>query len=301
MSRLFIIGNGFDKAHCLPTDYSNFKEFVCKSESGGGVYTIIHNAEQKYNSYGNSSKEWSGFEELLQCIDLASYSPKEFCTLAESLEPGIDGEKFIGKKESDQIYFMNSLILNRINKLFNAWIGTINPKKGTINKCLDINKNDEFLNFNYTTTLEDLYDVDKEKINYLHRKDSNAKGYRYIFGFEEYEERMFKRNLCSVFNQAIREFIKPVNVLIQNGEVDYLNNIEEVYFWGFSLSTVDKPYIERIFNSHKETINTVKLCKYQFYNDREKYLELDALIKKCGLKSIELEYFDDCSNSIGCK
>ncbi|MCO8287169.1 AbiH family protein [Tetragenococcus halophilus] len=292
MTRLFVLGNGFDRAHCLNTDYSDFKKFVCEKEAGSGVYTVIDNAEQNYINYGNSSKEWSNFEELLGGIKLSCYSSEEIRALNESLEAGIDPEKFIKSEEFDQISKMNSLILVRINELFNEWIDTIDPKKGIINKCLDINENDKFLNFNYTTTLEELYGVDKKKINYLHRKDSNREGYRYIFGLEEYEERKAKRDLYSVFNQANRYLIKPVACLIQNGEVDYPNDkIEEIYFWGFSLSKVDMPYIERIFKCHKSTIKTVKLCKYQ-YESEDEYVKFEKFIKQSGL-DIELGYFDD--------
>ncbi|AYW49647.1 hypothetical protein C7H83_03680 [Tetragenococcus halophilus] len=108
MTRLFVLGNGFDRAHCLNTDYSDFKKFVCEKEAGGGVYTVINNAEQNYINCGNSSKEWKNFEELLGGIKLACYSSEKIRTLVESLEAGIDPEKFIKREELDQIPRMNS-------------------------------------------------------------------------------------------------------------------------------------------------------------------------------------------------
>ena len=31
MSKLFIIGNGFDRAHCWATSYDDFRKYLCKT------------------------------------------------------------------------------------------------------------------------------------------------------------------------------------------------------------------------------------------------------------------------------
>lgn len=35
MSKLFIIGNGFDRAHCLATSYDKFREYLCNKYMNG--------------------------------------------------------------------------------------------------------------------------------------------------------------------------------------------------------------------------------------------------------------------------
>ena len=35
MSKLFIIGNGFDSAHCLSTSYDEFRKYLCNTYMNG--------------------------------------------------------------------------------------------------------------------------------------------------------------------------------------------------------------------------------------------------------------------------
>ncbi|RIO29735.1 AbiH family protein, partial [Staphylococcus saprophyticus] len=87
---------------------------------------------------------------------------------------------------------------------------------------------------------------------------------------------------------------KDTKNIIQNNKRFYeklqKSKIKELFFWGFSLSEVDKPYIEKIFEDNKSTITKVYLSKYQFYSrDKVKFVEF---LKKYNLEN-KLESFND--------
>ena len=127
-------------------------------------------------------------------------------------------------------------------------------------------ENSEYLNFNYTYTLEKLYNI--KKVNHIHIEDKVGRDY--IFGHKKkYKKKSgFFKNINSIFNNA-EVFAKPVNDYIKRGKVRY-ENIAKIYFWGFSLSEVDKPYIEQILKDNRKTIENVYLCSYQYNNNFEK-------------------------------
>lgn len=83
---------------------------------------------------------------------------------------------------------------------------------------------------------------------------------------------------------------KPVDDFINEGRVNY-SGITEIYFWGFSLSDVDKPYIDKILDDNKSTIKNIYLCNYQFKNERDLKKYKDYL--KSQNIDIELQLFDD--------
>lgn len=305
MSRLFVIGNGFDTAHGLQTKYSDFRSFVCKKNRK--IFNIIEQAEIEYNKTKKQacdlSENWSYFEDILEYMDFSQYNKEEETEFREILTYGAAKPIEKVSRIGDKINSKNSFILNGINRLFNEWINEVNIQK-FLQKDLQFNTDDKFLNFNYTNTLEMLYEI--EGVNHIHRDDKANEGYRYIFGFKGEEEaheeptnlrahfRPAYKNIAPDIAAVKNEFIKPVCSIIDEGKVDYgKNEIKEIYFWGFELADVDKPYIEKIINDHIETIEKVKLCKFQYCDEkkREKYRQF---IKNCGL-DIELECFEDYS------
>ncbi|MCM3121028.1 AbiH family protein [Staphylococcus saprophyticus] len=280
MTRLFVIGNGFDIKHGLKTNYKIFKNEVAKNDLK--LFEIINKAEKVYNERNpyNTSNEWSNFEELLRYIDFADYN-------SNYINNPI---KLRSKNNNSNILNNNNKIIDDINKQFNKWVSKVKLKIS--GKSKKINNDNYYLSFNYTKVLQKKYNINKKNINQIHLCKSSSRPF--IFGMKKIEEDKsfssnFKGSLNEIINDTSNIFEKPVDKIIDEGLVNY-KNLKEIYFWGFSLSDVDKPYIEKIFDNNKNTIEKIYLCKHQFdRSDKEHFVEF---LKKYNLEN-KLESFND--------
>ena len=280
MTRLFVIGNGFDIKHGLKTDYQNFKNEVEKNDLK--LFEIINKAEKAYNEQNpyNTSNEWSDFEELLRYIDFADYN-------SNYIDNSI---KLASQNNNSNILNNNNKIIDDINKQFNKWVSKVKLKIS--GKSKKINNDNYYLSFNYTKVFQKKYNINKKNINQIHLCKSSSRPY--IFGMKKIEEDKslssnFKGSLDEIINETSKIFEKPVDKIIDEGLVNY-RNLKEIYFWGFSLSDVDKPYIEKIFDDNKSTIEKIYLCKHQF--DRSDKVYFVNFLKESNLES-KLKSFDD--------
>lgn len=124
---------------------------------------------------------------------------------------------------------------------------------------------DIFINFNYTTTLEDIYDIPEENIIHIHgvvnSEDNLVLGHSNLdkadYFNEKYHEyhNQFDEQSAPIYN-ALAEYCfntyKDVNNYIhQLYSIDF-NSIERVMIIGHSLGTVDLPYFIEIKERMKE-------------------------------------------------
>lgn len=153
--RLFIIGNGFDLAHNLPTKFNpNFREIAERKESDP-LFWELYQSE--------SADIWSDFENLLAKPDFNfleeifdAYSP-DYMSDSESDRDAIIVEaKISGNLE-------NSLAEFAQNAEFA--IDTSAPNKKFVNYFA---YNDKFIIFNYTHTLERLYGIEEDSVLHIH-------------------------------------------------------------------------------------------------------------------------------------
>ncbi len=112
-----------------------------------------------------------------------------------------------------------------------------------------------FLCFNYTDTLEKVYNIDRKHICYIH--GSVKGGTPLYFGhgndweYEDFISSIDNENYYSVaegylsINDALR---KPVEKILEKNHSFFagLYDIDEVYSYGFSYGEVDRPYIRKI-------------------------------------------------------
>lgn len=299
--KLYIIGNGFDNgAHNLESGYNNFKEYVCVIKPL--IFKILTDAEDRYNKNNakNKSKNWCYFEKILEYINI-----EKIIGTVNQAKHTDEIKKNYKEVLSDLLNKRNKYkyAVEKIDELFHQWVNDlekiIDSKKQTwlySNPHLIGDNSKQFLNFNYTSTLEKFYKI--HNVNHIHiKKDINSKSY--IYGYEKPNNKKYGNRSTSNFSTINKPFedgdlfAKNVCEIIENGVVDY-ENIKEIYFWGFSLSDVDKPYIEKIFKDNKDTIEKVFLCKHQFEkNDREHYYNF---LKDYDLEN-KFESFDDELNN----
>lgn len=200
MSSLFIIGNGFDIAHGIPTKYSDFRTFLIDSfpdalkfrdeiiylEDTESIDVSEFAAEILLHAMDSASGEnWCNFEEALAYINFNNKLPrpnhKEDETDEEDRELMMHyllyidmlTSAFINCSKIWEDYFR--LWIKNVQKQIDIKIYT--PKESLIE--LFSQPDAKFFSFNYTKTLQILYGV--KKVIHIH----NRVGQNLIFGHGE--------------------------------------------------------------------------------------------------------------------
>lgn len=268
MKKLFIIGNGFDcYMHGLKTKYSDFRDYIISNYPNYIDQLYIPTETLHDDGYYYDENDLISF--LISNIDLCN---------------GIDWndlESSLGKKLKDTFIFLNGktfdieekesyisatiqdnseaskVLLEASSKfmiLLRKWV------KDELSKISyrDISRNKDFvdyddslfLNFNYTRTLENVYDIDNKNICHIHGS-VDSEDDEIFFGHieEEYNEYSCKCwGIDDCFGSLERVLTKNTNLayIIHKSFFDKLYNITDIYSHGFSFSEVDMFYIEII-------------------------------------------------------
>ena len=243
MSILYIIGNGFDLYHGLPTSYKDFYEFG---------KDLLDEIEEFYKLDISSATPWSDFEKALGEFDW-----KSFYDFHNHID--VDDEGFRPSFVSglhDDIAEQTDHHVKAIRGCFQQWIDDIEVLSAT--KTLSFAENARFISFNYTSTLQDVYCVDD--INLLHIHGCVKKYDELIFGHGETmkEESEFDKDgepTRTMFTEAedaakypFYALKKPVDdVLDEHKEFfDSLKDLQEIIILGHSINKIDWPYFEKI-------------------------------------------------------
>lgn len=168
---IYILGNGFDLHHKLPTSLPHFKNIIEKKDT--------------YGHYNNFGVYWTDFEEDLSNLDV-DYIASEYT----------EGPDYMSDRESDRdgvIWQMeerlSELIQIRESALYEMVKSAVEvlEDKDIINDSV-FKDNDIVINFNYTPTVEILYDYTPFHIHGAYEDDN------LIFGFKDDSEEFKKSN-----------------------------------------------------------------------------------------------------------
>ena len=288
MIKLYIIGNGFDKSHNLPTGYDDFHQFIV------GNYTDLENLFEEYFQLKTNEKYlWSDFENDLGTYNWSSFynEKNNIDVLDENFRPsftyGLEDEL---RQETEEL-------VDEIKDAFENWLNQIDLEQ--IDKKIDFESNAIFLNFNYTLTLEEVYKIPCERIFHIHGDVNNTPN-SLIFGHnKELEEEPeidengdSNRTMFTDSQNAAKypycAFQKPVNEVISENKTFFesLRDIEEVVIWGHSLNQIDIPYFKEIIKQTKESIT----WKVGFHKKEEKETHQKTL-RKLGINRNRIEQF----------
>jgi hypothetical protein len=303
MTKLFLIGNGFDLSHGLKTSYQDFRGYLLshypdievdelitpegKMLSDGGIYyneeEVLSMLFYLLNQAERSEEEWNDIETSLGYLDFSEV----FDWQGDILDK--DGDVDLWKTAYRNEDLASDLVIptTTIQKYFSEWVDIIKinsakPKKDFIRLVED---EDQFLTFNYTDTLEEVYGIDDNNICHIHGKQNQE----IFFGHgntEDYYESYMQQNIGSEndLSNIDRQLRKRTDIALQKNNDFFINlemlKINKIYSYGFSFSEVDKIYLEEICRQ----INTEKVIWY--FNDYDissvgKYM---VLLKQCGFK-----------------
>jgi len=209
----------------------------------------------------------------------------------------------------DEINEAADALVESIRNAFAEWIDSVEII-GSANKNsikLDLSADSSFINFNYTDTLEVLYQIPRDKIFYIHNKAGDFNG-ELIFGHGQAEETNPKpdeldelgnsnRTMFADAEDAAREvfyaFQKDTEEVIKENDQYFKNlvGISQIMVLGHSLSDVDWPYFQQIakfapFTSwsvsyyDKKELNTIKrkaASMLNFEADKITLIKIDDL------------------------
>lgn len=313
-NKLYVIGNGFDVHHDLPCRYVHFKKFLEKNHLD--TYQLL------IKLYGDLGDVWwRTFEESLSKFDPNKY-PREiadkpfFDTLNDFRERyGDDVCRIIDDYENQNpeglskqydraplIAQIEMTILKQgICDAFGEWIKSL-PRPDKSLMVTELNKDALFFTFNYTTLLEDLYNIDSDQVVHLH---GSVKSGIFVFGHNKTFEEMLDQDLeDNAYNrfpddsgedeartamfQVVEELKKPVDEIIDEHSNDFneLKGLKEMEILGMSYSPIDLPYLERIIEITGKNINVI----LGWHSDEDK-ANAEAFAQKAELTNYKFKYF----------
>lgn len=307
MTNLFILGNGFDLAHGLPTKYSDFYNYLKSKHPNANENdvdyllepTLLPDGSEYYNpnqvvaflismisqTECRNGENWCDVENSLGQFDYWEFMDTIDVFVGE--EPNLFRKAYAYEDAVANIHIPTT----SIKILFSNWINSIaidNCKLNyDFNKLID-KKSDLFLTFNYTTTLEEIYGVDEHNILHIH----GVQGEDIIFGHGVRNRRFDSYPTGSEHGlyDIHRSLEKDTGSIIKKN-LDFLNNLEgikNIFSYGFSFSKVDLPYIIEICNNLKKHNITWYLSDFEKKKIKEGY---KRRIKECGFRGSFSEKF----------
>ncbi|MGX9416573.1 bacteriophage abortive infection AbiH family protein [Vibrio sp. WJH972] len=246
LNHLFIIGNGFDLWHKIPTSYQDFY----KQHSG-----YLDQIEHYFSSGLQKEDLWSDFENVLGQFDVS-------ILIAENNFIDFSGDDFPTK----QMYGLEDAVENfshdtvqYITSSFTEWINGINLTSS--GQKITFPEATQFISFNYTSTLQQIYEIPEENVYHIHGSVRQTNSL--IFGHSEEviypnaEEASYETVAINNGLQILEAFQKPVNDIVRSELNPWLtnyNDISVITVIGHSLNKIDLPYFSSIVNQFPDAI-----------------------------------------------
>ena len=192
-----------------------------------------------------------------------------------------------------------SALSHDLKKGICKWLNSLNiPNHENFGfPTLNVYKQGFFLNFNYTPVLENVYQVPKQNILFIHGKCS-VENSEIVLGHgwnpeeipdlndvpdpEDMDPRVVEGNY--IINDYFSSTFKPTNKIIDQNKqfFDNLGSVSEVYVLGHSLSEVDQPYIQLVASC----VASNSLWKVSYYGEDEMKRH-EITMNKLGVKNVE--------------
>lgn len=178
-SNLYIIGNGFDLCHGIPSAYSDYRRFLVER---GKLPSWLEGIPE--------DALWSDVEGAL-----AFSVPVFDGQLREACNSGSTAIRDFAKSETKRLDGVHDFI----GMDFYEWVGSISLSGAR--RVFDFNEEDFFVNFNYTRTLEEVYGVDETRVLRPHGRFERVSPKRFYdhdveinFGNRRYRHKANKLN-----------------------------------------------------------------------------------------------------------
>lgn len=300
-----IIGNGFDIHHGVNSSFLNFRNWLEKAEPN--IYSQLCDLYEISTNENKAKEWWNDFENMLSEVDFNNYVEN---VVIENY-PDLSKDDFRDRDYHAAEYAASDelgALIYHVKRTFNAWIASLDKAEDSKRIHL-IRKDSLFITFNYTRTLEELYQIPDNQVLHIHGMVGDDElilghGKNYAELKEDCEmtlsqppadldeeelEDWYSSHYDFVTQQTqevaisqIASLQKDVQQIISDNRSiwDSLAEVEIIHVFGFSFSYIDMPYLSTIINH----INTdkVKWVISAFSNrDREK---IEAFMDDAGIK-----------------
>lgn len=305
IKHLSIIGNGFDIHHGVNSSFLNFRNWLEKAEPN--IYSQLCDLYEISTNENKAKEWWNDFENMLSEVDFNNYVEN---VVIENY-PDLSKDDFRDRDYHAAEYAASDelgALIYHVKRTFNAWIASLDKAEDSKRIHL-IRKDSLFITFNYTRTLEELYQIPDNQVLHIHGMVGDDElilghGKNYAELKEDCEmtlsqppadldeeelEDWYSSHYDFVTQQTqevaisqIASLQKDVQQIISDNRSiwDSLAEVEIIHVFGFSFSYIDMPYLSTIINH----INTdkVKWVISAFSNrDREK---IEAFMDDAGIK-----------------
>lgn len=256
VNTLYIVGNGFDLHHGIPSSYGDFGKYLKK------VDPVTYREVETY--FTVDDEFWWEFE-----ARLADFDVDTLIDYASMFLVSYGAEDWSDASHHDYQYELDKVvkaISQTMRNHFANWVRQLPiPNLSALSsQKVNLDPSAIYLTFNYTDTLQKTYGIAKEQIVHIHGRAFRAED-RLVLGHgwersssdslnhnidsEEADTRVLEGN--QIVDDYFSSTFKPTNEIIVQHERFFqsLSGIRKVLVAGHSLSEVDAPYIDRILHS----------------------------------------------------
>lgn len=293
--KLFVLGNGFDRGHGLPTNYWDFRTFIEHVDD-----EFLRSFESRYDLYPSTTEArqlllWNEFEKNLANIDEDSIIDQ-----GNGIDMGLEDDSEIGIYDTLYIHHSEELgDIKKLEKLLKRWVRGIRIRDLRPMTSLISSTDDAFyVTFNYTSVLETVYHIPSDRIIHVHgslRMDdddpilghgSKERLQKIRADIEEAESIFDEKweSICRAVEDYYVQTFKDVSRYQYKLNRLWMKNIDEVLVIGFSMAEVDLPYIEMI----NHLISPTAQWKVYYHNPNEINYKKKTL-DKCGVQTAHIQ------------
>ena len=272
---LYIIGNGFDLHHGVRCDFDDFMKWLKKNAK-----SLFTDLTQVYDDAENNNW-WRDFENSLAQLNINYYANKK----GNLYDPEYIKDGSIEAKTeyaSQRVIEEFGKIKDSLRNDFQNWLSMAYENCFKNKKIQFPNEDSIFLTFNYTKTLEDIYEIDAKRIYHIHGviDDKDSMEFGHGLGVEELDNMLKSQEprIDEVWNKKLNRMIilqivtpkhkelaafstiesivslkKDVEKCIEKNKrfFNEILDVERIYVYGFSFSSIDMPYLEKIIRRTK--------------------------------------------------
>ena len=257
----YVIGNGFDLHYRLDTTYYHFKKYLLDN----GYKNLVKKVDQLIYERSTFTPEeidtWSQFEDMLTVFNRLDAEE----LYAEAMDNAETDDDRAGYWDSPtwNVDYYNQYI-QVLKEEFDFWIRSLDTRITPDHYFLP-KYNDFILTFNYTTTIEDNFVIDKYNILHLH----GTVGQELALGHNDYQvpdtfvviededsdyrDTMTRNAVNDVLELASVQYFKNSEKIL-NTHKNVFSNIsryDKVVIMGLSCGLQDSIYIEEILKHAK--------------------------------------------------
>lgn len=249
---LYIIGNGFDLRHGIPSSLGDFKEYV--QDTDNDVYREVE-------EYLPAGENWNGLELALAELDADMLIDNLGHFMASY------GDEDWGDSGHHDFQYEVEKVVDRLSKELQAhfadWVRALPiPTRDTAPRRLSkLDRQALFLSFNYTSTLNIVYGVAPQQVLFIHGcatqpDDALILGHAWSPStrrslndrpdIEEVDTRLIEANdiIDDYFSATFKH---SAELIAQNASFfASLASVEQVVVLGHSLSSVDAMYFQAL-------------------------------------------------------